>query len=676
MAISTATVKAYCDTGFNTVNIPDSPATLQSAASSVVTLETINCLPLSGLTTSITVKSFNGLTTADYVSIAFAQDSTTYYGAIVGYEYISLDTVRIDIILDAWLTCKAKGIQSISGFTKRVHVPKSADTFGAFTEDDPLLVCNEPLELVTAEWLGKADEGGAIIVITSTVDLFLLGKDEYNGAIVYSNTDSGDENKVTVPKVPGVQTKFENQEAVPAFSYDTTSYEQDVVVYKTDEEGTVTSETIKAPCVNYFNAYNPYVIEGIARARGLGADNGILAQYRVPLCFIASTQMPMTIYGRFGNTFGHPFTLVGAGKIAAMTGTDFKFDYSDAVQNKRLLTGDINKYGIIAMGTGSSFEAKPEELLKDGSGNNQTSPSIVMISDPREDGKPYFKFRYINGSGEFFRGLINGATWQNAPLTQVGASGYKNDFVKLRNEQSLRETAAANDYAASMIGNLAKAFGGTTAISSGTHASLGQSNGQSYGFGSTRVHDFYGEAGYKRAYGNLSNDNRHNYAFDMGRNANYGSSTILNPIGAAASGFADTVNAGFAHETRQKQRLLELESLAIDSFTRAPELNFPMIQGLIDFVGNGVVAYRYKPTATDLARLDKVLNAFGYAHHKILELSDFSNRSRYNYVLASGVKINCNGVPKFVREAAEDQIALGIRVWHRKPDNDYATANN
>lgn len=659
MAISTATVKAYCDTGFNTVNIPDSPATLQSAASSVVTLDTINCLPLSGLTTSITVKSFAGLTTADYVSIAFAQDSTTYYGAIVGYEYISLDTVRIDIVLDAWLTCKSKGIQSISGFTKRVHVPKSADTFGAFTEEDPLLTCEEPLELVTAEWLGKADEGGAATIITSTADLFLLGKDEYKGAVVYSNTDGGEENKVTAPLIPPLQWIYQNNDVTPPFTYSTQLYHQDVIVAKTDEGGTVSLDTIQTPCVHYFKADDATVIKGIAVARGLGADNAILAQYRVPLCFLSPTLMETIRYGRFAhdNNGSYQIRLVGAGKIAAMTGTDFKFDYSNSVQNKRLLTGEINKYGIIAMGSGSSFEAKPEELLKDGSGNNQTSPSIVMISDPREDGRPYFKFRYINGSGEFFRGLINGATWQNAPLTQNFASGYKNNFVKLRNEQSLRETSAANQFASSMIGDLSRVVGGGTSYTGSTNASAS--------VGQNTTMNKLGISG-------ASNTHSVNSSQNVGAN-NFLS---LNPIGAIASGFSDTVNAGFAHETRQKQRLVELESLAIDSFTRAPELNFPMIQGLIDFVGNGVVAYRYKPTSKDLTRLDKVLNAFGYAHHKVLELSDFSNRSRYNYVLASGVKINCNGVPKFVREAAEDQIALGVRVWHRKPDNNYATANN
>lgn len=666
MAISTATVKAYCDTGFNTVNIPDSVATLQSAASSVVTLDTINCLPLSGITTQITVKAFANLTKADYVSIAFAQDSTTYYGAIVGYTYISLDTVTLDIVLDAWLTCRAKGVQSISGFTKRVHVPKNSDTFGAYTEDDPLLVCAEPLELKTAEWLGKADEGGAITVITSTVDLFLLGKDEYNGAIVYEGeTVGGDSQVVSVPKVPGVQTQFENNDVTPAYTYDTTSYDQEVIVAKTDEGGTVTRDTIKAPCVNYFKADDPTVIEGIARARGLGADNGILAQYRLPLCFISATDMSMVIFGRFGNTLGHPFCLVGAGKVAAMTGNEFKFDYGATVQNKRLLSGDLNKYGIIAMGTGSSFEARPEDLMKDGSGNTLTSPSIVMISDPREDGRPYYKFRYINGSGNFFRGLITGANWQNAPLTQYGASGYQTALTKMKSSYNLAiegsKAETMQNYISGAAGLLSMNLSGST---SGVNSSM-VTKSTRMGVDNTGAEPYSG-ALYSQGFKNQS----------YGSNSNMGMSMGVNALGFVSNLVSHEANSMIALKQMEKQRLVELESFMLDSFTRAPEISFPMIQGMVDFVGNGVVAYRYRPTDNDLARLDKVLNAFGYAHSKVLELTDFTNRSRYNYVLASGVKINCNGVPKFVREAAEDQIAMGVRVWHVKPDNNYATANN
>lgn len=644
MAISTATVKAYCNTGFDTVNIPDSPATLQSAAGSVVTLDTLNCLPLAGMTTSITVKSFSGLPSADYVSIAFANDNTTYYGAITNYEYVSLDTVRLDIMLDGWLTCKAKGIDSVSGITKRVHVVKSADDFAAFTEPDPLLACAEPLKLETQECFGLSDQGSDILIIAATIDLYLLGDDRYDEAMVYSEPTGTGENSVTVPQVPGVETEYHKAASgtQQALDYDTTGVHQYAGVAKTDGT-TTTYKAIRCPAVNYFDGSDEQVIKGIARARALGVDNGILAQYIVPSNFM--DRLGTKLKGRYAwsasenTTFG----ICGAAHhLALFSDTSFLFSYDTNVQNKRLLSGDMNKYGIIAMGTGSSYECNPEDLYSAG----RVGPAVTMVADPRESGQPYFKFTEVNGSGLFFRSLITGAHWQNAPLTQWGASGYQKEATKMQNEYNLRHEQLSVENWKDIVSSLTGAFGG------------GVNQGSNYV--DNTVAQPHAGAFYKNA---------------MGTNT-YGGTFGMQLISAGSKIVGNTVNNMLSAHMMTKQRLVELENFALDAFTRAPEVNFPMIQGLIDFVGNGVIAYRLHPSSNDLTRLDKVLNAFGYAHTKMLELSDFSNRSRYNYVMASGVKINCNGVAKFVREAAQDQIAMGVRVWHRKPDNDYATANN
>ena len=685
MAISTATVKAYCNTGFDTVNIPDSPATLQSAAGSVVTLDTLNCLPLAGMTTSITVKSFSGLPSADYVSIAFANDNTTYYGAITNYEYVSLDTVRLDIMLDGWLTCKAKGIDSVSGITKRVHVPKSSDVIGAYTEDDPLLVCSEPLELETQAWCEPADSSQTAepsqTIIASTIDLFLLGDENYKDAIVYeeqTGTSGTPDNAVTVPKVPGIKTETN----VPTSSgsyihYDTTGKEQIASMASLSSAPQLFARrNIKVPAVNYFDGNDEQVISGIAKARGLGVENGIIAQYTVPNQFLSLGTG--TYDGRFsvGSGLNSQFQITGATNVNGVYGTSHEFwiDYresSDNIQNLRLLVGDMNKFGLVSVASGNSFEARPEDL-KD-SPSDFDAPSVIMMADPRENGKPYYRFEHINGDdSNFSRGIVAGANWQNAPITQYGNAGYEKDIIKMRNQYNLEREQRTADVWSGIINASANLISGGAAGSSGFTSHSGTSRSNSFSSNQSYNRPFMSAARYSRGFGTSEGNTTTNAAANnMSGNYNVG----LNLIGTAGQYVSTLTNGLISMHMAQKQRLNELEAFALDAFTVAPAIVFPRIPGLVDFIGNGVLIYRYHPTRKDLARLDKVLNAFGYAHTKMLELSDFSNRSRYNYVMASGVKINCN-IAKFVREAAQDQIAMGVRIWHRKPDNDYATANN
>lgn len=688
MAISTATVKAYCDTGFNTVNIPDSPATLQSAAGSVVTLDTLNCLPLSGITTSITVKSFANLPKADYVSIAFAQDSTTYYGAIVGYEYLSLDTVRLDIVLDGWLTCRDKGIQSISGVTKRVHVPKSSDTFGAYTEEDPLLVCAEPLEIKTTSWKmtgdnPQYDSDDPVIIIASTVDLFMLGEPKYKEAWTYtSETVGGEEDKVTVPKIPAIEDNmtFTDDEGV-IINVNTIGMKQHARMwFQTPSSSSGEVSDIIVPCVNYFDGSNPQVVKGISEARGLGVENGIIAQYMIPAKFLSMGAGQSTIYGRFA--LGENFLLNGnfAADYSYSTPNthDFYLDYSgdlaNGVQNKRLLCGDINKFGIISPASGNSYEARPEDLVHN---DYVTEPTIIMTVDPREGGKPYYKFEYINEDNDIFcRGLVPGENWQNAPITQYQNSGYTKEMTNMKNNYNLALDSQLTQYNQSIVsaltGILSGGFsgGGSSSLSDNSYSTRGGSKSSGY----NKALSANGSV--LTAHNSLNNTDgttlSQGKSFGMSSAANFG----INVIGTAGRVIGNTINTELAIRQMEKQRLVEMEAFMLNNFTVAPTIMFPRVPGLVDFVGNGIVIYRYRPTDNDIARLDKVLNAYGYAHTKMLELTDFSNRSRYNYVMASGVKINCNGVARFVREAAEDQIAMGVRVWHRKPDNDYATANN
>ena len=92
-----------------------------------------------------------------------------------------------------------------------------------------------------------------------------------------------------------------------------------------------------------------------------------------------------------------------------------------------------------------------------------------------------------------------------------------------------------------------------------------------------------------------------------------------------------------------------------------------------DFYGNGVLVYRYIYSQNDINRIDKLLTMYGYKYSKPLELTDFTNRKNFNFVLSRNVTLS--GYSKWINNALAEQIANGVRIWHVLPDNSYYTNN-
>ena len=112
----------------------------------------------------------------------------------------------------------------------------------------------------------------------------------------------------------------------------------------------------------------------------------------------------------------------------------------------------------------------------------------------------------------------------------------------------------------------------------------------------------------------------------------------------------------------------ELQELRIANTIVAPDVHFPNSETLRDFLGNGIYVIQYRPKTSDRQKMDKILTMYGYKDSKVLEVSDFSGRSKFNYVKANSVSIGNKNVPKWVREAAAAQLSAGVRVWHQLPD--------
>lgn len=151
----------YFNTGFDIINIPNTPALLRSSATKREEYPVFDILQTRFLS-SIKIKLTNAnqytnsewaLEGLDYIELVedgstTHQKSVFYY--VSGYTLTSKDVAVLNIVQDSLLTAGVVTNGTISGniFYKRCTIPKSLDTFGTWDLDDELLCPMEPLQLV------------------------------------------------------------------------------------------------------------------------------------------------------------------------------------------------------------------------------------------------------------------------------------------------------------------------------------------------------------------------------------------------------------------------------------------------------------------------------------------------------------------------------------------------
>lgn len=658
MAISTAVCKAYCSTGFDINNIPESPALLQSAAAQVITLEPLNCLPLSGKDSgSITVKAFAQLPIVDYLSLQFPLDGTTYYATDIHYEYISLDTVTISFIIDGWLTAGGlPNISSISGITKRVHVAKADDVFGAYTEEDEMICPSKPLEIdtgVSAEHYNyrtdQVDSG--VTIVEATLDVSKMGEAalEFGGEkceALYFEDENG-ENGVTVPMVPAITDKSTCTIPYPGHAQSQEIVDTPAVAYFLASSTNSSTDGQTGTVVT-----NKKIVgEGIKAARNVSAESAILAQYVIPSGY-TDTDNNDDVIGKL---------LILKGKYAE-TDTAPAPAYAPTgytVRNKKLFTGSCNSYVIQGIASGNSATFKPEEIAE----TENENPVIFMFTDPRPTGKPYFRFKkFLKSTATWFTNLVAGIEWQNAPITYTDKSG-----IALA-ERNLKSQEVFN---AGMF-ELNQDFNKRMAVSNGIQQMTG-AGGSVAGGVSGAFYENNGDVGTGK---NLKT------SISSGYNQSYGNFSV-NPVGLMSNfvgGLYTMNNASLSRDLAEQQYLInrqkERVDFAVSNYVVAPSLAFPVNPSLRDVLGNGCYCYKYRLSDSDVQKCDRLLTMYGYRLTAPLTKSHFNNRPQFNYVEAGGVKIEfTNAVSKRISELCQSQISNGVRVWHIRPVN-LLTANN
>lgn len=590
-------VRCYYNTGFNAVNIPDSPSLLNNMT--YEDLEAVDILQDWGLS-SVRVR----IGTMSIQNCDYCRVGNEYYS--VGTPVmVAPDVAELPLIYDG--VTSAGGPSSLSyldGITERHTV--SDDTMFKYTQEDELTAPREALQLVSGGMLFRkstAGDLGGTTVVESTIDLYELGKEITQGSLESQTyTDSDGANSVTVPSVPYITSHT-------GFSLKSSGDDNIGATY--------------SPATQLFTSEGAK--QAIATCRALGIESGIVSQvqYLEPFTTVttSSTQDGVVVQ-------------VAGNNVTVSSGLPFKYA---SPKNNRVLYGNHNQYGIISA-SGGKGEYLPEQI-----DDGNTSPNIKAISDPRPDGRPYFRFAsYMGDSSDenFFNSAVAGLEWKQVPLVFTDPSNSMLNTANFTNKATLDEA----NYTAQQS---------TLALNRG-RAGVGQVIG--------------GISAGANIAGNLASGN---IAGALSAGAGFLQNTYNNAMQMRQYDIDAVQQADAYRLSREK----ELQNFGYSQSVVVPTVMFPFNTNTIrDFIGNGVFVYRYRYSANDITRIDKLLTMYGYKDTVALTADLFNQRTYFDYVRASGVSIG-GSIPKWKKAIITEQLNAGIRVWHVAPSASYYSNN-
>lgn len=604
------TCRLYLNSGFNSINIPDSPALLNTV--NYIDVPSLQILQSRDLRyVDVKVSSYESIKNADYCRV------DDWYYFIDGIQMLNMDTARITIIAD-YLTSAGgpSAVHILDGITVRVHA--GSDNYGEWVEEDPYMTPARPMELETVN-----TNAGSIntIVIKSTLDLDAMGAPgRAHEGIEYTDATSGEGCVVpsTIQNQAGSETAYELQNgSSPNLSL-------------TGEAST-----------KLFKADDSNIKRALKEINDLGTNGAVTAQVVIPFRYVT----PLIASGSTATIE----KMTGCNIVQALT--NLPFEYSNAVKNKRVLYGSDTPYGIIATG-GARCEFAPYQIYEPG----ETAPHLRIIADPRTDGKPYFRFLRLHGDDSilgFFNSAVEGMQWKQVPLVYEGAQGAA--LAQLTFNQNERKRSFEYDVATNK------------AINPGTAIKNSIASGFSY------LGSWANDTANQWAAGNIFQ----NLPGVGGSKYNDASAGIWRDFTAWMTDFShqqtDAYSDGLATRRYLLDRETERQQLMINTRVYSPTVQFPFSADLFrDLFNNSCIVYRYKYSAFDLARIDKILTMYGYRITKNLESTDFTNRTKFNYVEAG---VSVGKLPRWQADGIAAQLSAGVRIWHVLPDKTHYTNN-
>lgn len=654
-------IRCFCNTGFDPVNVPYSVSVLEAASGDIFELPVVDLVSNYWASSVIVKSTMDNMKRVDYCELG------DIYYFVTDIKALAEDTVQLGLTPDFWLSTVWQNSDDetlslpIGGIVRRRRILDSEDTWGKYGADDPLMAPSEPLEVESVSIFDSSTH--TITFVESLLDLSLIQQLAATNTTIKleavefeSENTTGETGKVDVPYVP-------------SYLSTPTSFELGV-----NQLG----DSAKALPDHGSAIYPASTVEkAISVCRSLGIESGILKQYNYPTGDIVLSRETATYTYTGINGTSAEVTNLAYDKISGndriISGNIPAPASSSAPHNGRLYYGKYNAYTLMTV-TGSSQEFLPEEITT----AYNTAPSVRCIADPRPEGCPYYRFYSYRGDTSrdgFFINALSGAPWTNVPLTYTGASGSSYLAQRERYTLNLMDVGQASNRIKLMGQGLSSATSSLKGIvgDNGIINTIQQGNlaKQSWynsvdTFNAGPLEEITPQdiANYQQA-----KLNAHKYSISAPLAG-------LNAISSALDSGTQTITAEQQFQLANRQYVISKEQEVLDygykMYVVAPEMNFPVNGDLLrDYYNNGCIVFKFKYSANDLARINRLLNMYGYIVNEPFNTFDiFNKHSDYDYAEIEGAQIS-GTYPRWWNMGYAAQLANGIRVWHVKPNNTY-----
>ena len=647
-------VELYGNTGFDSVNIPDSPQMVRQYFTPKKVVEDCPINQTNDQANIIVEIESNLAKTIDYVIIEKNQDDISCY-TVEHRNETSPDIVVFYLLQDSHGCIGGFGLDSgnliVSGSANRLTVPITEDETKFFTLDEPF----QPSERfdVVFDRLGNPQLQNTIIfaetitippqTIESVIEPENFGwetsvkKNTWTGVLGVNIGESIAQYKKDTD-AGKVETLIINREIKPVMRP-----LKSTEVVLTDIDGsqkTILTQTrywVMSPgFTDYEINLDGKTIKGnlIKDFRDNGRDNDIINCWEMPVEFFEYTDSfkyePKTENAGPGSNFG------GVGKYYnKIINRNITIQSNYFPYNNKVKYSQSHEIKIFNPVINSQMNKRIYEIVNSGSQPNQQTfvSNFIITADPRPQGCPIFLFEYINGISQrmYSAEVLTGGNWRNIPLCATGLSNMNYEKARLEQEKRIQEKNSIG----SILGGLGQiALGGLMVAGSGAGA-------VATGGASAPV-----SAGGMTA----------------------GGSMILSGGGTILGGITSFIGA--SQRQQEQQELLNRQSISASSQLLGGNNDFSR-----DCGNNRFYMMKTSYSQNDLFAYDCFLTKFGYnVGNRPISNADFFSRPAFNYVRLNDITIKSEKYSLNLIENVKTQLKAGVRIWHRPVNVDDMSA--